>query len=595
MKLKSIFLCSRYTAFLLIPLVAPVMVAQVSNPQIKFVASDPTGAACTSHSIQMKTPNGTLYTCQSGHMAAVPSGVISGLTTGTIPEATSPTALGNSPITDNGTAVTVGGGRNLAVGNTVLALPCVGSNDSPAITAALATAATEVSTTGVCVLGALVTIPKSKKLIFGPGIHTVSGIRFSDSTTDQTGIGALECAGSGVTTLILKNAANVDVISQTNFATLTGSNSAFGLFNSAILGCTIDGNRANQSAVSYGIRIYGHQNQIQDVVIQNSYTDGLYSEWGMDSTFAAPQNGLEANLDNIRTIFSGSNGITWRGPHDSVFHNILSWGNGAWGFESDYLAATYNGTGSHIASINTFLNGSGGCYLNTTTIASGSDITCTTAAGWGLLIGANSGASNINGIFAGPIGVEIRSPGQSVSGIISSGTTDALKLNGGSCNPCSIQFQGNTGNQINFASESGATNIIGGSQGALPGTLFSGTPNSPDLISINFSNSVYFQYPSRTVHAGGYAPQFPQSNAVMAVMADGGQTGIIYLDGVRIQTPVPVANLPTCNSGSVGLRKEINDATLATPGSTAVGGGTYTIAAQCTFNSTGSVYSWIID
>jgi hypothetical protein len=50
------------------------------------------------------------------------------------------------------------------------------------------------------------------------GTHTVGGIRFSDSLTDQTGTGKIECAGSGVTTLMLKNGANQDVISQTNFA-----------------------------------------------------------------------------------------------------------------------------------------------------------------------------------------------------------------------------------------------------------------------------------------------------------------------------------------------------------------------------------------
>ena len=49
-----------------------------------------------------------------------PGGVISGLTPGAIPEATSPTTLGDSPFTDNGTTVTLGGGRNVTVGNSVL-------------------------------------------------------------------------------------------------------------------------------------------------------------------------------------------------------------------------------------------------------------------------------------------------------------------------------------------------------------------------------------------------------------------------------------------------------------------------------------------
>ncbi len=59
--------------------------------------------------------------------------------------------------------------------------------------------------------------------------------------------------------------------------------------------------------------------------------------------------------------------------------------------------------------------------------------------------------------------------------------------------------------------------------------------------------------------------------------------------------PTLVGSLTSCASGSVGTRSIVSDATLATPGSSAVGSGTYTIAVQCIFNSTGSAYTWIID
>jgi hypothetical protein len=59
--------------------------------------------------------------------------------------------------------------------------------------------------------------------------------------------------------------------------------------------------------------------------------------------------------------------------------------------------------------------------------------------------------------------------------------------------------------------------------------------------------------------------------------------------------PVAVGSLPSCASSTLGQRQEVNDATLATPGSTAVGSGTYTIAVQCIVNSTGPTYTWIID
>lgn len=50
-------------------------------------------------------------------------GGVFGLTAGAIPIATSPTTLGNSQFTDNGTTVTLGGGRNLAVGTPTAGIP----------------------------------------------------------------------------------------------------------------------------------------------------------------------------------------------------------------------------------------------------------------------------------------------------------------------------------------------------------------------------------------------------------------------------------------------------------------------------------------
>jgi len=72
---------------------------------------------------------------------------------------------------------------------------------------------------------------------------------------------------------------------------------------------------------------------------------------------------------------------------------------------------------------------------------------------------------------------------------------------------------------------------------------------------------------------------------------------LIRLLGTAYPNSYSVAGtpLPTCNSVSISERLEVSDATLATPGSTYVGSGTYTIGVECIFNSTGSVYTWIID
>ena len=63
----------------------------------------------------------------------------------------------------------------------------------------------------------------------------------------------------------------------------------------------------------------------------------------------------------------------------------------------------------------------------------------------------------------------------------------------------------------------------------------------------------------------------------------------------QLGTPVAVASLPACASGTLYSRRPVNDATSATPGTTASGSGTFSIIVQCTFNSSGSAYTWIID
>jgi len=198
------------------------------------------------------------------------------------------------------------------------------ADDSAAFVAALASGAGEVrADDGTYVVNSVITLAKGQKIHFGVGTHTVGGIRFTDSLTDQTGTGTIECAGSGVTTLMLKNAANVDVISQTNFAALTGTNSLYGLFRGEIHGCTVDGNKTNQSGTSYGIRLYGHGLQMTDVSVRNAFTDGIYTEWGLDSTFATPFLDLEGYFTGIRSAFNNGNGWTFRGPHDSDFVEMV--------------------------------------------------------------------------------------------------------------------------------------------------------------------------------------------------------------------------------------------------------------------------------
>lgn len=416
------------------------------------------------------------------------------------------------------------------------------TDDSAAFAAALASGAGEVrADAGVYVVNSLITLAKGQKIYFGVGTHTVAGIRFTDSTTDQSGTGKIECAGSGQTTLLLKNGANQDVISQTNFAGLTGKNSKYGLFRGDIHGCTIDGNKSKQTAASYGVRLYGHGLEMTDVSVRNAYSDGIYTEWGVDSSFATPSDDLEGYFANIRSAFNNGNGWTFRGPHDSDFVNVVLYQNGGWGLQVQ-TSSTYNGNG-HLANINAFLNALGGIYSNSS--LDGSQIAATTASGWGMLIDTGAGSHNLSATqFSGPTGLEVKAPSQIISGNIANTTVAGLRINGGSGN-FNLQMFNNTGYQIDFASEVGPSVIFANSANPIAGPMFNGTPGQVDFIFMDFGGSSanrYISFPVQTVHVAGWSPQFPQSNAVLAVVNDMAQTGNLHATNLSLSSSALVGS-----------------------------------------------------
>ena len=430
------------------------------------------------------------------------------------------------------------------------------TDDSAAFAAALASGAGEVrADDGTYLLNSVITLAKGQKIYFGVGTHTVGGIRFSDSLTDQTGTGKIECAGSGVTTLMLKNGANQDMISQTNFAALTGTNSLYGLFRVQIRGCTINGNKTNQTGTSYGIRLYGHGLEMTDVFVQEAYSDGIYTEWGLDSTFATPSLDLEGFFTGIRSAFNNGNGWTFRGPHDSDFVELVLYQNGGWGMQVQ-TSSTYNGNG-HLSNINAFLNTLGGVYSNSS--LDGSQIMATTATGWGMLIDTGAGSHNFSAAeFAGPVGLEVRAPSQIISGNVVNTTTAGLRLNGGSGN-FTLQMFNNTGYQIDFANEVGPSVISANSANPLPGTMFHNAPGQADYVFFDFGGSSanrYTSLPVQTVHVAGWSPQFPQSNSVMAVINDTTQTGNLTATNLTLSNSAQVgastfANLGSAANGSI--------------------------------------------
>jgi hypothetical protein len=484
------------------------------------------------------------------------------------------------------------------------------TDDSAAFAAALASGAAEVrADDGTYVINSVITLAKGQKIDFGAGTHTVGGIRFSDSLTDQTGTGKIECAGAGETTLLLKNGANQDVISQTNFAALTGQNSKYGLFRGEIHGCTIDGNKTNQTGTSYGIRLYGHGLEMTGVSVRNAYSDGIYTEWGVDSTFATPFDDLEGYFTGIRSAFNQGNGWTFRGPHDSDFVEVVLYQNGGWGMQVQ-TSSTYNGNG-HLSNINAFLNTLGGIYSNSS--LDGSQIAATTVSGWGMLIDSGAGSHNLSAAeFSGPTGLEVRAPSQIIAGNVVNTTTAGLRLNGGSGN-FTLQMFNNTGYQIDFANEVGPSMIIADSANPVPGTMFNGTPNQADFVFVAFGGGVsnrYTSLPLQAVHVAGWAPQFPQSNAVMAVINDTTQTGNLSATNLTLSNSAQVgsstfANLGSaangtilycsnctqttaCAAGGSGAMAMYVNAAWSCAGGGAGGGGSYTFRNNLT-NTSGTV------
>jgi hypothetical protein len=424
------------------------------------------------------------------------------------------------------------------------------TDDSAAFEAALASGAAEVrADDGTYLVNSVITLAKGQKIYFGVGTHTLGGIRFSDSLTDQTGTGKIECAGAGLTTLMLKSGANQDLISQTNFAALTGTNSLFGLFRGEIRGCTINGNKTHQTGTSYGIRLYGHGLEMTDVFVQEAYSDGIYTEWGLDSTFATPSLDLEGYFTGIRSAFNNGNGWTFRGPHDSDFVELVLYQNGGWGMQVQ-TSSTYNGNG-HLSNINAFLNTLGGVYSNSS--LDGSQIMATTVSGWGMLIDAGAGSHNLSAAeFSGPTGLEVRAPSQIISGNVVNTTVAGLRLNGGSGN-FTLQMFNNTGYQIDFLNEVGPSVISANSADAVPGTMFHNTPSQSDFVFFDFGGSAgnrYTSLPVQTVHVAGWAPQFPQSNSVMAVVNDTTQTGNLSATNLTLSNSAQVGTSTFANLGS---------------------------------------------
>lgn len=179
-----------------------------------------------------------------------------------------------------------------------------GSDDSASINAAISALA-----------------PTGGRVQLGPGLWQARDI------IARSGV-YLQGEGPGATILRTLPGTNADLIRSDGFAALTGGTSQGGPRDFGISSMTLDGNRAQNSS-GWPLRIYGSCYRLRDVEIRNGASGNLWSEWGRGGT------NMEAHLTDFSVHDGASDGIVWRGPHDSQILNALVFKNAGRGVVTD--------------------------------------------------------------------------------------------------------------------------------------------------------------------------------------------------------------------------------------------------------------------
>jgi hypothetical protein len=162
-------------------------------------------------------------------------------------------------------------------------------------------------------------------VFFPPGTYIINATVTIYSKVHIRGVGI------EATILKLKNTTNVDILKGQNFATLTGTNGTGGIYNWSVSDLTIDGNKANNATAGYGLRAYGYGFILSNLRVRNCRNDGIYSEWST-SADSPGQDGMDAQIENVKVHDCVGHGVTWAGPHDSQFLHVLSFLNSGRGF-----------------------------------------------------------------------------------------------------------------------------------------------------------------------------------------------------------------------------------------------------------------------
>jgi len=382
-------------------------------------------------------------------------------------------------------------------------------------------------------------------LQFSPGTYYVN-IAGADSNSGNV-TWAVKGAGSNQTTLKSCPSSNKDVITSQNFGSFTGGSNFYGVYHPIIQGLTIDGNKASETA-GFGIRLYGRAVAPNDVLVQNAYQDGWWLEWGGTESDTGSGTQVNGNSTVIESDYNGGNGFTFKGVTGALnqIPVLIAHNNGGWGFQT--------GTNIIVGQINVYSNTSGGCDVQANGGLTASNADCDTSTGWGLLEEASGGAINIGGgIIGGGIPLELRSTaGGTIVGSISNpaAATTCIKINGGGNFVIAVGFIGCSTSLVTFTSEASQDSISGISNVAT--TLLSGSPAQGDFINISApSANYYFQVPTATIHAGGWAPVMPTTNGTLL---GAGNTDIHFQSFTSSTTCSTAGSVgATCTTASISL------------------------------------------
>ncbi|MDE3138203.1 MAG: hypothetical protein KGL59_16585, partial [Acidobacteriota bacterium] len=364
-----------------------------------------------------------------------------------------------------------------------------------------------------------VVLSNGHTLHLGSGMYQME-VAGADSTTSNVSW-AVEGAGPDKTTIEACAGANKDVVTDANFATLTGGTNFYGTFRVVISGVTIDGNKTNQTGASYGIRLYGRAARIRNVVVQNCYSDGIWMEWGGTENDTGSSTDVEGQIFGVESIYNGGNGMTVKGAPGGLesLVNFVADENGAWG-----LADESNIIASHV---NTYENGSGGCDVKSASSLQGTDVECTTTTGYGMLVESGAGMQVISsGDWGGGIPLELDGGANSTyeGAVVNAGSGDpGVKITSASVYGLNLvlSLNNNPGTQVDFVAGGGQGTILLSGNAPAGATLFAGTTPGPAnifaYVTSSPSNLIYNQLSTATIYAAGWPDVFPSGNGGVPV------------------------------------------------------------------------------